>query len=1024
VLGSIGHDNAGHYRARIESIVIENGAPGERRILVDLAGVSFGDTNPPYLSLRTHLDEIVAEFGGSVGQPRTTVTTQRPLPPAVPSSIEDLKALAEQGPVQNAYLLQFLGALHPQQIQGRARHRLFERSLIALEDLPDTPEIGVLRARAWAYLNRRPLALAALKSGSREGAALRAYLDGDVEELAEAVGRITSPLPRVLATLELERTRAAYGRAADAELVDELAAQYPFWAPLIAQALTQIDGWGDRSNDIVKVALDAYWPQPKYDLASAIRAAMALLSPPTDYDISKLAYEHLNVVHATLPTALDGAAPSAADVLLLLREMLVANVVDEIQRITEVLRKPDTALARAETYEPLLAGQPDFVLKRGWAEFGTSADLDEPAKSELQALGYEHLRQGAIWSQGQTVGSEGVLTFHHQFFPGTDTLNPTDAARLFFDTDWPNLAGWGWLRYKSDEDRQHRLYRCIDYTIHGFQCLGELHASLSLGANANADAATELLAATRERFIGHPERVNFLASVERQSGNDAAASIVFDEAVAAGTLDWEPYNHRGTDIAKAGKPREALEVFLKYPGFHGAGAASAVALSNYAYEAGSVLYWAGAYDEARPLYEFAAGLNTGSEASITSASRLALLDGDLETATGYTAQRARRYGNKYALRDLMMFVAALGDRETAWAVFQSMEKEIDKPDFWVGALAIQRMEGTTLAEVADWAFQGARGTARTEMDSLAMRHVFLLHVTDRKIGDDLISTLHERDPGPRVIRQRSGIVYMGDLPIWPSHHFGDPPAQDTSSANYPEKQLDSRLTTMARALAALQRKDYETAFATFDDASRIYELQEFLPYYAWASAHVGRTERVERYLVNAQAAKERSARLASSSIGTLFDEYLSLALLHGFRGDSDTALDYLVKTNADILHTESRAMFTRYEIAEVAELLYEHTDEPRYRDFMLDLARRNAIIDPAFSWPHAFVAKYSDNANERALALARALYLDPLSRRALTADPTEIGAARRRIARGNPFLMATPDLQASAGGMPLPPLLR
>ena len=97
-------------------------------------------------------------------------------------------------------------------------------------------------------------------------------------------------------------------------------------------------------------------------------------------------------------------------------------------------------------------------------------------------------------------------------------------------------------------------------------------------------------------------------------------------------------------------------------------------------------------------------------------------------------------------------------------------------------------------------------------------------------------------------------------------------------------------------------------------------------------------------------------------------------------------------------------------IAEAPEMLYEHTSDARYREFLVDLARRNSIIDPAFSWPHAFLAKHSDDASERTLALARALYLDPLSWRAASADAAETAAARRLIARGNPMLNREPDL--------------
>ena len=78
-----------------------------------------------------------------------------------------------------------------------------------------------------------------------------------------------------------------------------------------------------------------------------------------------------------------------------------------------------------------------------------------------------------------------------------------------------------------------------------------------------------------------------------------------------------------------------------------------------------------------------------------------------------------------------------------------------------------------------------------------------------------------------------------------------------------------------------------------------------------------------------------------------------------------------------------------------------------YRNFVMDLARRNTVIDPMSSWPYAFLAKYSDDIRERKSALARALYLDPQSKHALSAKPEEIGAARKLLSTDNPFAVAT-----------------
>jgi tetratricopeptide (TPR) repeat protein len=972
VVSRIGHDNAGRYSAHVEVLMLDGGSIS-RRTVVNVSDIPFGDTNPPYLSFTTYVEEIVAALGGSAIS--TTRVEVPGGPPAVPANIAELEVLAQEGPVQSAYLLQFLGLLHPSLMQSRERNVLFERSLIALDGVPTTPEVSVLRARAWAHLNRRPLALAVLDSGPIEGVAMRAYLDGNLDGLTAAVGKIGAPLPRLLATIELERARALYGRAADQELIEDLATQYPYWAPVVAQRLMLIDAWGQRTSAFVKYALDSYWPMEKFDLETSLRTAAALGQPPDEYGIAKLAFEHIEAVEPLLPTRPDSASPAAEDVVRLLQHLLVATVVDRIDHTRVSIGKPDAALEIAREYESLLAGQPDYLVSRGWTDAAQADELTGPAQAELRAAGYERLRQGALLQQGQTADAEFVLTLRHQFFPGAEALDPAIAARVFFDSDWPNLPGWGWRSAATDDDRNRRLRHCVEYSVQEFQCFRELHAFL---ARDGGDAA-QLLAANRHRFIGHPQRIDFLADNERAAGNDAASVAVLEEAIAARTSDWESYSKRGNDLAVSGKPREALEVYLKYPGFHDARLVDRVGLSNYAYEAGSMLYWAGAYEQARPLYEIAAGLQTGSDASLTSASRLAILDGDLETALDYTAQRAGRYESQYAFRDLMMFLAALGDSETAWAIFNSKTSELDKPEFWVGAMALHRMEGAGLEEIANWAMQGERAAAFSGAESRAMRYVFMLHVTDREISDDLAVAIRERDPFPaREARGR------------------------------PVEPVDGRLTMMASALAALQRKQYDEAFAIFERANRLYALTEFLPYYAWTSAQVGKPEAVERWVAAALAGKERTSRQASSSIGDRFEELVALALLEGSKGNVDSALDNLVKTNADVEHLEERAMFTRYMIAEAAELLYERTGEERYREFLVDFARRNSIIDPAFSWPHAFLAKHTGDASERALELARALYLDPLSRRANSAKPAEIEAARRLIARGNPMLNGSP----------------
>src|SRR5205814_9929246 len=175
--------------------------------------------------------------------------------------------------------------------------------------------------------------------------------------------------------------------------------------------------------------------------------------------------------------------------------------------------------------------------------------------------------------------------------------------------------------------------------------------------------------------------------------------------------------------------------------------------------------------------------------------------------------------------------------DTAWAIFNGLNDKLTKPDFWVGALAIQRIEGASLKTIAEWATQGARMAPRTDLDLLAMRHIFLSQATDRVITDELAMTLRARDPGPLPVRDRNGSVSLNGNRVVASQWWGDPPPRPTPAGTLAEQRLDSRLTMAARALAALERRDYSRASEIFDDMSRVYDLPEFLPYYAWSAAN-------------------------------------------------------------------------------------------------------------------------------------------------------------------------------------------
>jgi tetratricopeptide (TPR) repeat protein len=1015
IVGFVGHDGNGRYRLRVEALRLTGGKVASRESLGDFANIAFGDTNLPYASFLQRRDEILAAFEPTA-RPPAAAGPSAAAADRLPRSVSELEEQGSLSAIRSSQLLQFLGVLHPAGVYSRSQERLFERSLVVLDGAPETSGTRLLRARAFVYLHRRPAAVAALGAPrTPTQRALAAYLDGNLNTLSALLPKIDDPVAKLEATVERERLRMDYGRAADQQLAKTLAEEYPYWAPLAIQALNENDSWGDHTDLMVNAALDTYFPSRKYSLETLARGAQALGKEISLDDLTELAYRHIaslekDAYAGWLAARQSSDGPFQGDVLDLLREMLVADTVAEAAHIGGALGKPDNALAYISKREVLFPDQPELTIERGWAEFDLSSDRPEPEKSNLQASAYEHLRAGSIWLQGQTRSTARVLPFSHQFFPGSDALPDAQRARMFYDSDWPNRPGWGWRSSDDEADRIRRLTHCVAYTITDLHCLDELSATLRV--DGQGGAAAELLRELEHRFNGHPQRVQVLAGARQDADDPEGADSVFTDAISSGSTDWEPYRRIGTALAKSDKPDEALKVFLKYPGFARPGIANNVALSNDAYNAGTLLYAAGAYEQARPLYEIAANLHTGSYSSIVSASRLALMQGDLETAAGATAAAVRRYGSTHALTTLMMLANALGEQDTGWAIFETVEGRLEKPGLWLGPFAMHEAEGASLETVTDWAFEPARAKASTRFESLSMRYVFLYATTDREATEALSQTLRAHNPDPPVTLDGDGFVTRnGRMTLAPSLSlFGDPlPKRTSQPPTRPSKTVEARLTTASMALVALAKKDYAAAFELLDDATRVYQMREFLPYYAWVAAQVGSTERIGRYLENSERRTRASLKHAVSSMGPFFDDYLAEAMLQGAKGQHEEAIEYLTKTKADMLPDGDRAVLPRYEILDLAEILYEHTHFVGYRDFLLNLARQYAVTNSLHAYPHAFVARYTPDAAERARELARALYLDPNSKRAGLAKPADIAAAKKANERTNPFGPPPPD---------------
>ena len=980
ILGHVGHDGDNNLTLNIERFDVRGGKllRASRVEVASYSDVAFSDERPPYFAFRDLRARIVTAIFGSTDAKRRRDPSSKTGAAGLPASVEDLDRRLREFPQDAATLLQILAATYPSNAQRREMERLYVRSIVLVDGVGSRVADGnVALARGLAHLNRRPAAIRLLKTHkSPEAAALLAYLDGNLPALEAAESKLQTPTGRLLASLDLARLRGSYDREGATGFLEELAGDESFWSHPIRQYLVSNDVWSNGGPLLVKLALDAQFPLPQHDLALTARAKFALGMQPDAFELSSQTFEHIADLGAESSRWKDSAA--AMIFAAYWREVLAASVAAELKRRDKTLGRPDAAVEHSDKLRPLFADHPVFELVRAEAQWSFSEKLPTQIKAAMEPDIYEALRRSAIWPSAQTAGAETYLMVNHQFFPGSEKMDDDSKATMFFAADWPENPGWGFLARRLD--LKESAEQCIRYTVTRFQCVSELDAHLRHRPPGDDALQIWLESEVERRFHGHPARTSFLSSRHKQSGDPDAAKSVLLDAVEAGTTEWRPYRTLAVMHAIEGRPQDSVNVALQYPLFGRADSSARVALSNRAYEVGSYLYWAGAYEQARPLYELAAGYGTGSAADMASRVRLALLDHDYAAALGETVRRVRRYESAYAMRDMISLLVLLGQPEEAEMIAEGITPLLNKPVIWHGLLNLHRYRNYGLDEIVRWAHSAGRDSHIDKSGNLAERYVFIAGVLDRVADQKLVDILADEN---------------SEVParMEPSRPYTDP--------EFPNRERYV-LYRLAKAMASFHAGDYAAAATEFRSASQVQRLAGFLPYHVLASVKAEEDHSVRRYVSTLERRKQINDRLGEPGPGANFDYYLANAVLLGMDGDVSGALGMLIHANAAIRHTENRLIFTRYQVLDIAEILFSETGDERFRDFLVDLARRNAIIEPSNAWAHAFLAKHTQSGSERLRAATRALALDPQSHRANQLNPQIVEKAAKAAKAGFP----------------------
>jgi len=618
-------------------------------------------------------------------------------PADLPKSPDALVAGKFVSPVASAYALELLAELYPTSPQIGAE-RMSERALFALDNVAaDSPDFPFLKAFAMYMLNRRPAALKILAGTSDpEVETLRALLNGDLPEVQSAQKTVQRRLPSVLLELAELRLAVQY-RALTArglkKEVRSLAESLPGWKLLLDEYSAELDDWTVLSNYALKKAMDRSFPVDGYT-ADTLLEGKLILADPSDLDASfDLSIdEHLNRLLSSKAAEWCCAPltynPTRWDLLEIYESYAESNLLQKVNFQAFVQGNTRRAIDLLDRFNTVYGEHPDFVVERIYAQDTLIQKLQGQERANLNHLINEELYKAWYWLDGQSTDGYSLFAAFHGV--QDEKLNWLISRSLNnYDFDFPPRGYW--LRATPegvDSEGVQGLRQRFGYITSNFTMVTPLR--------------DDMLNLVKGRFDGSPEKATILADRDARAGKLDKAIGELLKVVNAKGNNWSIYYRAAQLLMESGKFKEAANVMHRFPGFSDelATGPEKVGYSNDAMAAGSLLFWRGLAAESKPFFKLGADYDTGSGASIESASRIALLEGRYQDAAVYSMERARRYGAVWGYRDYLEFLHVVGLQQQAWQAFDAIVGQFNDLPLWQSALVGHHKAGTSRGKVA------------------------------------------------------------------------------------------------------------------------------------------------------------------------------------------------------------------------------------------------------------------------------------------------------------------------------------
>jgi len=1007
VHGYVGHERTNELRITIQ--VEERGASGDRRTLSPMRAqhfehIRFSDETPPIEAYLAALPGVLKFLDADPSALNMRKQESRFTEPGLPPSPLRLTGAAPD-PARDAHFLQLLAALTPK-YGDRTRERLIEKSMLAVYAMaPSSPDYRLLKARALMRLGLRPAAIAVLGSPkTAEEQHLLAVLNGNLPDAEKHAKQIRHVVKALNAWLEVNEIRTEYEvttRAQSVNLVTALKLPGQVWPFLAMRAMTDWDQWSQYENIALKTLLDLELPVAGLTAEGIVRGAASLGDFAKAQAIADLSV--LNHARKLLESAPDrwccapvAGPPSPLDYVDLLEATATDNLVRRAKFLNRTQATPERALEFLTRIESAYKDHPQMALERAQAEFSMIKRADSASKEGLARSAYTGALNAMFWEQGQTRTSADA--FNLRASVGRRDYGYIDN---FYASDYPFRSYYPDWEQGGDRARQEaNLRAALNNSTWDFGPVKKLAGHLSR-LEQGTDKADELLDSLKGRFAGNLELLLDRARRSVRKGDIEAAENHYRIAIQMQPSVWQAHSELGRLFFERGQVAQAEELFAAYPGFRKGSTEHGVSVSNHAFEAGSLFYWSGHFVQAMPLYRIASDLQTGSDASLSSEIRIALMGGDYATAMKLSLDRARRYDSSYAYRDYLGMLHAAGHSPEAWNAFNVLAGQSENPHIWETALVGHRVAGADETEIAKWAGQNVYRKAGRAF-GFAPMYLLRAGVTDRVPSSDLALRVAAIDRPVWRLEEDKGQVVRPSIDGDYQRILGpEAPGGSWLIAGFFDRarktQIKSDLVRFAEAYRAMRTGDYAAARTTLQEAVALFDtvnvsLGYLLPYYAFAAAKAGDASAVQAVLDKFSIGQQR------------FDYHLAKAAIAALGGKPGEARQSLTLALHRRPYTETRPLLTEYQFAEICEWIYEATQDAKIGDMLLNWAKANQTFQPWFAWAYALEAKLTRNPRDRQRAIALTYYLDRNSERLASFAKHEIDAAVKEFSDKNPFL--------------------